>query len=191
MYWVIIATGPSLTRQDCETLRDIGPTVAVNCGVFYAPWADYCFAADHVWWRFYGPKINPWYKGQKVSRTMMQRDITRYRSPGWGRTGGNSGHMAIQFAVDQGAKQIALLGFDQQKTNGKAHCHVDHPKSTKDGARTNMANANGVMAWPRMMNKTSIELKQRNVEVVNLSRQTALKCFPRLTVEEFMEATCR
>ncbi len=98
--------------------------------------------------------------------------------------------MAIQYAVDLGFKNLALLGFDQQKTEGKAHCHADHPSMAQDGKRTNMANAGGIAAWPRLMNKTSAELKQRGINVVNLSRATALRCFPRLSIKQFLEETC-
>jgi len=98
--------------------------------------------------------------------------------------------MAIQYAVDQGAKNIILLGFDQSKTGGKAHFHSDHPKMREDGTRTNMANAGGIAAWPRLMNRTALDLKDRGVNVINLSRETALTCFPRMTVERFLEDVC-
>lgn len=184
--WLVIASGPSLTRDDCDALRGIGPTIAVNCAVFFAPWADYLFAADSVWWRYYAPKI-AWFKGHRVSRTHRAFGVEQWRGSTWKRTGGNSGHMAIQYAVDRGAREIALIGFDQRKTNNKAHFHADHPKEADDGRRTNMANAGGVAAWPRMMAKTAIELSERGVSVVNLSRATALTCFPRVTVEHFLE----
>ena len=186
---VIIATGPSRNNADTYALRHVGTTAAVNCGVFYAPWAKYLFAADAVWWRYYTPKIN-WYRGHRISRSHRGPHIEQWRGRNWPRTGGNSGHMAIQYAVDQGAKYVALLGFDQSKTGGKAHCHIDHPKQTQDGARTNMANAGGIAAWPRLMDKTAVDLQQRGIEVVNLSRATALTCFPRLTVEQFLEDVC-
>jgi hypothetical protein len=184
-WWLIVASGPSLTRDDCEAMRGVGHCVAVNCAVFFVPWADYLFAADNVWWRFYGEKVK-WYKGHKVSRTARSHDIERWRNNKWQRTGGNSGHMAIQYAVDQGARNITLLGFDQTKTAGKAHFHADHPKKASDGRRTNMANAGGIAAWPRMMARTSLELNDRGVKVLNLSRQTALRCFQRMTVDEFL-----
>jgi hypothetical protein len=180
-----VATGPSRTNADTNLLRGIGPMVTVNCAVFYAPWAEYVFAADSVWWRHYGPMI-AWYKGTRVSRTHKGKNIQSWRG-NWPRTGGNSGHMAIQYAVDQGAKNIVLLGFDQQKTNGEAHCHADHPKFKDNGQRTNMANAGGVGAWPRLMDRTAKDLKERGVKVINLSRETALTCFPRMTVEKFVE----
>lgn len=188
-WYIIVASGPSLRRRDSEALRNAGVVVAVNCGVFFAPWAKFLFAADAVWWRYYTPKVN-WYNGHRISRSYRSGGIEQWRGKGWARTGGNSGHMAIQYAVDQGAKNIALLGFDQSKTDGKAHFHADHPKQTDAGARTNMANAGGISAWPRLMAKTAGDLNQRGIRVVNLSRQTALTCFPRLTVEEFLEEVC-
>jgi hypothetical protein len=187
-WYICIASGPSLERKDTEALRGVGPTIAVNCAVFFAPWADILFAADSVWYRHYGPKLVPWFKGRKVSRTHKGPGVEQWRGVTWQRTGGNSGHMAIQYAVDQGAKKIALLGYDQSKAvDGKAHFHADHPKRTRQGARTNLANAGGITAWPRMMTKTSLELRDRGVEVVNLSRQTALRCFKRQSVEDFLE----
>ena len=185
-WWFIIATGPSLQRSDCDALRDRGTGVAVNCGVFFAPWCDYLFACDAVWWRYYGPRAS-WFKGHRVSRTYRSASVEQWRGKGWPRTGGNSGHMAIQYAVDQGAKNVALLGFDQQKTEGKAHNHADHPMKSDSGQRTNMSNAGGIAAWPRLMAKTAIDLKRRDVNVVNLSRETALRCFPRMSFEQFLE----
>ena len=63
-WFIIIASGPSLTRKDAEALRNAGTGIAINCAVFFAPWAGYLFAADHVWWRHYAPKIK-WFKGDK------------------------------------------------------------------------------------------------------------------------------
>ena len=188
-WYIIIATGPSLRRKDAEALRHVGPTIAINCGVFFAPWAKVLFACDAVWWRYYTPKVN-WFRGIRVSRSYKSGTVQQWRGKNWPRTGGNSGHMAIQYAVDQGAKNVALLGFDQQKTGGKAHNHADHPKMSDKGTRTNMANAGGIAAWPRLMAKTSRDLKERGIRVVNLSRQTALTCFPRMSVEEFLEEVC-
>lgn len=188
-WWLIVATGPSFRRADADLFRDKVTLLTVNCGIFFAPWAHYQFAADSVWWRHYGPKIG-WFKGHRVSRTHRAPGMETWRGKDWKRTGGNSGHMAIQYAVDQGAKNILLLGFDQQKTGGRAHCHVDHPKMDEGGKRTNMANAGGIRSWPRMMARTAMELDDLGVNVINLSRETALTCFSRMTPEKFLEDVC-
>ena len=185
-WFLIVASGPSLVRDDVELLRNKVQAVAVNCAVFFCPWAEYLFAADSVWWRHYASKVE-WYKGHRISRTHSATGVEMWRGTTWARTGGNSGHMAIQYAVDQGAKNIALLGFDQQRTKGLSHFHADHPKFSPSGQRTNMANAGGIGAWARLMDRTAEDLKERKVRVINLSRATALKCFPRMTVEQFLD----
>jgi len=186
---LIVASGPSLRRDDVELFRNKVSAVAVNCGIFYTPWADYLFAADSVWWRHYASKVT-WYKGKRVSRTHNAPGVELWRGKNWPRTGGNSGHMAIQYAVDQGFQNIALLGFDQQRTAAKSHFHADHPKMGKDGRRTNMANAGGIQAWPRLMTRTAQDLSDKGVRVINLSSATALKCFERMTPQQFLEDVC-
>ncbi len=185
-WWIIIATGPSLCREDYEALRGYGRTVVVNCAVFYAPWADVLFAADAIWWRYYGVKIK-WFKGKRVSRSYKSPTVECWRGKTWKRTGGNSGHLAIQYAADHGAKNIAIIGFDQQLTDGKVHCHEDHPAQAANGENTSLGNAHGISGWPRSMNATAIDLKELGVRVVNLTRVTALRCFPQMTTEKFLE----
>ena len=172
---------------DVALLRGVGYTAAVNCAVFYVPWADEVFAADGGWWRYYGSKIN-WFKGIRVSKTHKSSGVEKWTGKGWPRTGGNTGHMSIQRLTDLGYKNIALLGFDQQVIDkNKPHCHGKHPTKTDKGKNTNMSDCTSVKAWPRFMKETAVDLKKRGVRVINLSRETALTCFERMTVEEFLE----
>lgn len=184
---LVIGAGPSLCRDDLKLLRGRCRAIAVNCAVFFAPWADVLYAGDSNWWQYYGPKIN-WFKGARVTRAMNRRGLTVWRGKGWKRTGGNSGHQALQYAVDLGNKHVALIGFDHQKTEGKAHCHQDHPERAL--TKMNLGNADGVRHWPQAMNKTAKDLEAMGIEMVNLSRVTALTCFKRMTVEEFLEEKC-
>lgn len=187
---IVIASGPSLTRADCDVLRGVGYTIAVNNAALFAPWADELFAGDGCWWKHYGPKF-AWFKGHRVAKSHRGDGIERWTGKGWARTGGNSGHMAIQRAVDRGGKNIAIIGFDQQippegENKGKAHFHKDHPR--KVGNRwTDLGNANGIQNWPRLMAATAVDLKRRGVQVLNLSRETALDCFDRMKLEDFLE----
>ena len=193
---LIVATGPSLRRKDLELLRGhCSRVIAINCGVFYAPWADVVYAGDGNWWKVYGPKIG-WFKGRRISRTARFPGVEIWRGGGWKRTGGNSGHQGIQWEVDSGGRNLALIGFDHQKTGGRAHVHADHP--AKNDLQTcvrgkltthtvQLGNAGGIHNWPGAMNKTAKDLQVMGVRVVNLSRETALTCFPRMAVEEFLE----
>lgn len=176
---LVVASGPSLTRRDCDFMRGRFPTIAVNCAVWFAPWADVLYAADSKWWSYYGPKCQ-WFKGEKYSITAHRADVVRWRPTGWTSHGGNSGHQALQLAVERGAKRVYLLGFDHQHTDGKTHFHGDHPRTN----RVRLGNAAHCGAWRQRMRRTAVELKNRGVEVINLSRQTGLTVFPRSTVDE-------
>lgn len=179
--WLCIAAGPSLTRADCDAMRGKYTTVAINCAVFFAPWSDYWYGADDRFWGYYGPK-GDWFKGQRYSITARREGIIRWRPTGWSSHGGNSGHQSVQLAVEHGAKRVLLLGYDHQHTNGKSHFHGDHPNTN----RVKLGNAKNCPQWVNKMERTSLDLKKRGVEVINLSRETALECFPRSTVDEWL-----
>jgi len=184
MTWAVcIASGPSLTRADCDALRGFGYTIVVNCAVFFAPWADEWYAADLQFWNYYGKK-GAWFKGHRVSRSRHELVDETWRGAGWPTTGGNSGHQALQLAVERGYERVALIGYDHKHTGGKTHFHGDHPRKNK----VRLGNPQHCHHWARQMKRTSLTLKQKGIEVVNLSRETAIECFPRMTVEEFLRA---
>jgi len=180
VWTLIVASGPSLTRSDCDALRGkVDQCIAVNCAIFVCPWADILYAADGKWWRHYGKDV-AWFKGERASMTYRKPGVTHYRPKLFPRTGGNSGHQALTMAVERGAKHVALLGFDHKEgPGGKKHYHGDHP----DG----LGNANSLPNWAGRMNHTAIEIAAMGVEVVNLTRDTALRCYPRMTVEDFVK----
>lgn len=183
MTWALcVASGPSLTRADCDALRGKAYTIAANCAVFFAPWADEAYGADQQFWKYYGPKLL-WFKGKRVSRTRVGPDVETWHGRGWPRAGGNSGYQALQKAADNGFKRIALLGYDHQHTGGKAHFHGDHPRNRT----VRLGNAKNVHHWVKKMEYLAPELERRGIEVVNLSRETALDCFPRMTVDEWLD----
>lgn len=176
-WWFIFATGPSFKRDDALQLKGHGITIAVNNAVFYAPWADYLYAGDEKWWQYHEESIS-WFKGQRVTHQAFSDNHVFKGCEQFKRFGGNSGHQAIQFAASIGARRIALLGFDQQFTNGQKHCHGDHPDE--------LGNATTIENYPRFMEQTARDLEALDIEVINLTRETALTCFERVSVEDFV-----
>lgn len=83
--------------------------------------------------------------------------------------GGNSGYQSIGLAFLWGARRIVLLGFDMQHTGGASHWHGDHP--WKRNAKPPVRN------WVPRFTQLAEDLEREGVEVVNATRQTALKCF--------------
>jgi len=186
--WLLIASGPSLTRADCDLLRGLCTTVAINNAIFLCPWADYLYAGDAKWWAHHGPEIK-WFRGERVSHEKYKGTRQFTGSGRFARFGGNSGHQAVQWAAINGAPGLALLGFDQKHRKlGKdehgrpvvqRHFHGDHPPE--------LGNAQNIDHWPRMMDRTAVDLKRMEIPVLNLTRDTALTCFERITVEAFVE----
>ena len=90
--------------------------------------------------------------------------------------GMNSGYQAINLAYHLGAKEIFLLGYDMQRTGGQSHFHGDHPKG--------WANGGDYSDWCKRLAELAADLRVEGVRVVNCSRETALECFDRSTIDE-------
>jgi hypothetical protein len=192
-----IAAGPSLTHEDCAAVHGKVPVIAVNSVVdAFAPWADVLYACDFRWWN--------WHKGARafhglkftLSAAVGERwpDVTVLDNTGdeglelqptGVRTGKNSGYQAINVAVHLGASRILLLGYDLQVgPQDRRYCHPDHPIEE-------LVPAAGLKRFKRRLEgfRTRFEtivapLAAANVEVWNCSRQTALRCFPCVPLED-------
>ena len=90
-------------------------------------------------------------------------------------TGSNSGYQAINLAYHFGAKKVILLGYDMQHTDGKLHWHGSDPSG--------MGNPTGIKGWVKNFGPLAEDLKALGVDVVNCTRETALECFRRSTLE--------
>lgn len=73
------------------------------------------------------------------------------------------------------ATRIILVGYDSQKTDGKAHHHGDHPRT--------LGNAGSVAKWPPMFRHLASDMNKLGVTVINASRTTALNVFERQPLE--------
>ena len=88
---------------------------------------------------------------------------------------GNSGAGCVALAAVAGARRAIMLGYDCQKTNGLTHWHGSHPRGLGD--------AGSMPKWPGQFER----LKSKwggTLDIVNCSRQTALKSFRRGVLEE-------
>lgn len=151
-----------------------------------APWADLLYACDVKWWNHYtehetfiGLKVtqDARVKLPGVLRVPSRNDPGLSLDPLWINQGSNSGYQAINLAYHLGVSKIALLGFDMQYTDGKSHFHGDHPQG--------MTNPTGVSKWIPKFDQLAIDAKRVGLEITNCSRQTALECFKRSTIQEW------
>jgi hypothetical protein len=191
---VCIASGPSLTREDVEVVRQKNSAgkckvIAVNREFETAPWAEVMFAADYRFWLEYHGDISREFLGEKwtIDQQAAKRFKLNYigrnwgqgfsRSPGLINTGGNSGYQAVHLAASWGASRIFLLGYDMKSTNGRHHHYGAH--------RNGLANGKGFNLWIASFKPLVIDLKKMKVELLNLTRESDLPdvWIPRSTVE--------
>lgn len=125
---------------------------------------------DRQWWEAHTGELQS-FPGMKVAP---------HRIPGVRQErfkhGHNSGAGALALAAHWGARRVILLGYDCQRTGGKAHWHGDHPPG--------LGNAGSLPKWPAQFQKLVPQL--RGVEVINASRETALTVFPRASLESVL-----
>mgnify|MGYP000877982445 CR=1 FL=1 len=197
---VCIAGGPSLTPAQVEACRDRVDengwrvrVIAINNAYQLAPWADVLYFCDDKWWQWHHRKLADW-KGEilrlqgglhdfgdrriKVLRNLDQKGGLSERRDGL-HTGQNSGYQAINLAVHYGAARIVLLGYDMHAPlvggKPKTHWFGDHPGGTSPTVYEQMRPWFDTLAKP---------LAERGVEVINATPGSALRCFPRKTLQE-------
>lgn len=182
-----VASGPSLTQEDVNYCHGrVDAAIAVNTSYQAVPWAYALYAADAQWW--------DWHKGARgfdgmrysLSTEAAKWGVSILRnagkdglelSPDGLKTGCNSGYQALNLAVHYGAKRIILLGYDMQLgAQQKAHWHADHPHGRPSPYKL----------FQEKFTTLVNPLADICVEVINCSRQTALKCFERRELGEVL-----
>jgi hypothetical protein len=200
----IFAAGPSMTRADAELCRGRCKVIAVsNTGIdtldsvsrewipALAPWADILYAADGKWWMAYKDHALA-FAGRKVANARVgfaevyslerSHEVVYDKRPTHLASGGNSGYQAVHLAMHLGAKRIVLVGYDMKEgAAGRRHYYGSHPKPLD--SRANFVN------WCRAFERLARILQQKQIDVVNCSRQTALRCFKRSTIDRVFSGT--
>ena len=187
---VVAASGPSLKVQDLDGARErADAVVVVNSTWTSAPWAHLLFAIDERWWthaeplpgQFAGLKAC---SDQRVRRSDI-KTVQAVKPPtpclrrGLLYRGTNSGFQAVNLAICMGAARVVMLGFDMQSTGGKAHHHGDHPRPLNNPSEQLYA------SWIKEFDAAAKDIEP-GVEIINASRDTALRCFPRGKLEDVL-----
>jgi hypothetical protein len=185
--FVCLASGPSLTPADVDYCRGKARVIAIKDALRLAPWADVLYGSGGDtgrWWALNGPTLprfprlrytlDP--KAAKYAIVLENTGVTGIeRNPTGLRTGKHSGYQAINLAVHLGARKVVLLGYDLQPNAGRDHWFGPHPYSTAP-----------IPYWALRELFPSLlgPLAELGVELVNASRDTALTCVPRVSLQE-------
>jgi len=180
---VCIASGPSLCLEDCELVKESGfKTLVTNNTYQLCDWADGLFAFDLRWWMKYKDEVKESkFSGMKLTYSYNARalDLISLDGSEWFEHFGNSGSSIISLAINAGAKRVVLLGYDCMKEDGKSHWHGEHPEG--------FGNCKSIGIWPKQFEMVKSFAKNRDVEIINCSRKTALGCFQRMELEDALQ----
>lgn len=199
---VVAASGPSLEKavEKLEHSRGV-PIIAVNDAYRLLPWAHMLYACDSVWWDVQGGV--PDFPGEKwSSHTNDPRGRHNDKRaaaaayglkviegrPGRGFSedpaaihyGQNSGFQAVNLALLFGAAKVVLVGFDMRPVNGKTHFFGEHSPPLR-----NIASFDGfVRAF-----EEAVDSVPAGVQIVNATWGSAIKCFPKVKLDDALAAS--
>lgn len=190
---VVCASGPSFDEaQAAEVVeareRRCARVIVVNDNWQRVPNADLLYAHDGRWYRVHIDALRAgfggelWTQDTPAARKYGLTAIAQKLKPGLTKTshtihgGGNSGYGAINLAYLFGARRIVLVGFDMQRTGGRAHWFGDH-------AHPDLKRGSPFAEWIGRFGDLARDLAAERVDCVNASRETALNCFRRLDLD--------
>lgn len=171
---ICVASGPSLTEEDCEVAAGSGfPVIAVNNSWARARACTVLYASDYAWWKRYLTQIDV----QAERWTNNKKAAFDYKLSLWVNNHGySSGLAAIHLAMWFGAARILLLGYDCKPRGEELHWHGAHQGC-------NNPNQMSFKIWQKQYRQTPWPVRQR---VINCSRDTAIACFPRMTLDHVL-----
>lgn len=177
---VVLASGPSLTADDIERVRQSGLfVVAVNTTWEEAPFCDLLYAGDANWWKHNGDAVKAAELNAErwsCTRITSVKHGTQFRQAKLGH-GYNSGANACELLAHLGYSPVIMLGFDCSVKNGTHH-HGNHKKT---------ANPTEVRCqqWKKHF-KNLLQLHPQT-DFINCSRETAIDCIERAPLSDAIE----
>lgn len=189
---VILGSGPSLTAEQIDAARVSGHfTIVVNATYKVMLDANVLYGGDFMFWKAYMADVRKVFKGAlwtQDASVAARWQINRIR--GTNRDGlglnnaihlnGNSGAQAINLAFLWGYKRVVLLGFDMKfGPGGERHHHTDHPAPC--------VQSQVFFEWIHKIDRMARDLRLQNIEVLNATPGSALKCFPMVNYREVLQ----
>ena len=208
---VVIATGPSLNKEQVDYVKGKARVITINNAYQIAPFTDIQIACNDDWWEHYWKedkvlrelKADKWTRYKHIAWScginyIESDDISDGLStnPSIINKNHGSGPMAINFALHYGFKKVLLIGHDMKfakdydgrnKKIGSTPRHFfgEYPKHMQHFPQSSESiNKNGEIIGLMKRYKSMIPvLNQSNVEVINCTPGSSLKCFKMSTLQ--------
>lgn len=159
------------------------------------PWADKLYGCDARWWDAYdvsGFQGEKWSTHGDAANNDKRTVAEKYgvnlvhgvsannkgfsTNPDYIHYGDNSGYQALNMAVLLGSPYIVLVGFNMSRPGGKAHFFGEHDKG--------LINQENYERWVPHFERAA---KETDATIVNATPESALTCFPQMTLDEAIE----
>lgn len=193
---VVAATGDSFSQAQADaiaTARAAGKcrVLAVNDAYTRLPCADVIYACDGPWWNAHATTVRAACPGAELwtqDHTAAGAHGLRYipsklgdglsLDPAFIYQSANSGGQAIGLTRHFGSELTPLVGFDCQRTRGKAHFFGDHAKVDREGRPLGIHRGHAYSQWLKSFETMAKECDAAGFQVLNCTAETALKAFP-------------
>ncbi len=203
----LLAGGPSLRGFDASVLRG-RRVIAINNSWELAPWAAVLYFCDMKWWTWHGDRVSSEFEGRyivtpaftdsRVKTIKLTGGAGLETDPAALRNGHNSGYQAINLAYHFGVRRIVLLGYDMRvikrtldvhgiphdalgRFTTLTHWHSGHPRMSAEHVQHNIEKS----MLPKFPSLAEA-LAKTDVEVINATPGSALKCWPYRPIEELL-----
>ena len=167
--------------------------IGVNGAFQLGSWVSVCAFMDWQWYEEHEKPILTQFAGLRVTTNEAVKELSyvkhhiKYLAPernkvygisneqGMCAQNGNSGAFAINVAYHLGVKRIYLLGFDMNITEGVSHFHGEY----KDTWTETIINTH-LRCFPDIAR----DAEQYGLEIYNVNPDSAIDCFPKITMED-------
>jgi len=192
----VIAGGPTVKNQDLSLLEGKHVVCLNNSYTIYPDalalyWADETWVTKHLdgvnnhsaKFRFHSKfHVSNKYLGSEKhlgigNSTILKRTGDRGIDPDLNNVrGNNSGAHILNLLYNCKVNKIILLGYDMKIIDSKSHWHAGHSLSIKPEVYSNL--------FIPSIQSMAESLKRANIQVINTSSNSDLKCFPKMKLEE-------
>jgi hypothetical protein len=189
----IVASGMSTKQAGVEALRDRIHVIAIKTNYDLCPWADIVYGCDAPWW--IDRKGLPEFKGLKIAHgpeTIRFPDIKRctiekddrifIEKPLTIGNGGNSGFQALNLAVQFGAKDIILIGYDFNAAGGDLHWY-----GRNKALGMNNPSPSNFQRWLRGFDSIRKDVQAFGLTVINTSEISSIPHFRKAKLADILK----